>query len=164
MNCKHCFRNFVINIFIASPIIPSCLRRFILRIYGLRLGNCYISPRCFFGNNNIIIGDGSYINYDVFFDNMGKIEIGNNVHIGMGTCLCTSTHEIGNIQKRAGKSYGKDIKIGNGCWVGAKVLILPGVQISEGCIVGGGAVVTKDVPANSMVAGVPAKIIRILDN
>ncbi|WP_060664555.1 DapH/DapD/GlmU-related protein [Bacillus sp. CHD6a] len=78
----------------------------------------------------------------------------------MEVLFCTSTHEFGTCERRAGKPYGKPIKIGNGCWVGARVTILPGVTIGDGCIIAAGSVVTKDCESNSLYSGVPAKRVK----
>ena len=62
--------------------------------------------------------------------------------------------------KYQGTTKEKPVIIGDGCWICARTILLPGVLIGEGCIVAAGAVVTKDVPDNSLVAGVPAKLIK----
>ncbi|MNP69519.1 Maltose O-acetyltransferase [compost metagenome] len=82
----------------------------------------------------------------------------------MQVMLCSSTHEPGDVSRRAGKPSGKSIKIGDGTWIGTRAVILPGVTIGEGCIISAGAVVTKDCEPNAMYAGVPAKKIKELDS
>ena len=157
-------REFFINTIAASPFICVSLRRFIMRYYGIDIGNSIVFPKCFFGGNNIKIGDKCFINYNCFFDNSGRIEVGDNTHLGPNVFLCTSTHEIGDKSKRAGKNYAKDIKIGKGCWIGARAIIIPGVTIADGSVVGAGAVVSKDVPPNSLVVGCPARVIQTFDD
>lgn len=80
----------------------------------------------------------------------------------MDVLFCGVTHEIGDSRKRAGKPIGKDIVIKNGSWIGARVTILPGVTVGEGCIIAAGSVVTKDCLPNTMYGGVPAKFIKSL--
>ncbi|QJA09391.1 acyltransferase [Romboutsia sp. CE17] len=78
--------------------------------------------------------------------------------------FCTSTHKIGDKSKRAGNFYSQNIKVGNGCWIGARATILPGVIIEDGCIIAAGSVVSKNCESNYLYAGIPAKKIRCLEN
>ena len=77
--------------------------------------------------------------------------------------MCT-THNVDNSERRAGALRHESISIGNGCWIGTRATILPGVKIGGGSIIAAGAVITKDVDTNTLVGGVPAKMIRQLDN
>jgi maltose O-acetyltransferase len=76
----------------------------------------------------------------------------------------SSTHEIGAPDRRAGTDVGKPVTVGDGCWIGARAVILPGVAVGDGCISAAGAVVTRDCQANGLCAGIPAKLIRHLGN
>ncbi|MDZ7891010.1 MAG: DapH/DapD/GlmU-related protein [Rhodoferax sp.] len=69
---------------------------------------------------------------------------------------------MGTSERRAGNGTAKSITIGNGCWIGAKSIILGGVSVGPGSVVAAGSIVTRDVPANVLVAGVPAKIKKSL--
>ena len=75
--------------------------------------------------------------------------------------MCTS-HKIGVPDRRAGDLTHNGIEIGDGCWLGARVLVLPGVKVGNGSIIGAGSVVTKDIESNVIAAGVPAKVIRLI--
>ena len=90
------------------------------------------------------------------------ITIGENSWIGCNVSFVCITHEIDKREKRAGKPIFKPIKVGNGCWIGADVTILPGVSIADGCIVGAGAVVTRSTQPDGLYAGNPAKRIKDL--
>lgn len=107
---------------------------------------------------NITIGKNVFINACCKFQDQGGITIGNGVLIGHGVTLATLNHDE-RPQLRQ-NIYPKPIKIGNNVWIGSNATILSGVTISDGAIVGANAVVTKDVPQNTIVAGVPARIIR----
>lgn len=155
-------RDTVINTIAASSLIPLEFRFFIYKMYGVQLSTKKIYPGCFLGGNNIKIDEGTFINYRCFFDNNGAIEIGKNCWIGMEVMLCTSSHEIGKSEQRAGKEVGLPIKLGQGCWIGTRATILPGVTIGDGCIIAAGAVVTKDCDPNGLYAGVPAKRMKEL--
>ena len=130
------------------------------------IGKCSIRSGCYFRSPNLKIGSGSWINNNCFFDNdFGyEIEIGRNCGIGMDVLFCVSSHEIGTFKGRAGKDITQGIKIGDGCWIGARVTILPGVHIQEGCVIAAGALVTNNCESNGLYAGVPAKRIRDLNS
>ena len=82
----------------------------------------------------------------------------------MGVTLTTHTHEISSGKRRAErKTVFRPIVIGDGCWIGANVTILPGVTIGRGTVVGAGSVVVKDLDANSVYVGNPARKIRQLE-
>lgn len=112
------------------------------------------------GGTNIHIGDNTFINYDVWIED--NVTIGKNCNIAYKVTFCTSNHEIGDSSRRAGNSTIGEILIGDGTWIGANSIILPGVTIGKGCIIGAGSVVTKDCESNKLYAGNPAKIIREL--
>ncbi|MCA9970946.1 MAG: acyltransferase [Anaerolineales bacterium] len=97
------------------------------------------------------------------FLNLGSsITIGRHVGFGQQVMLLTETHAIGPADYRSGQLTPKPVVIGDGCWIGARATILPGVTIGPGSVVAAGAVVTKDVPPNTLVGGVPARVLRPL--
>ncbi len=110
---------------------------------------------------NIKIGKNVFINSGCCFQDQGGIEIGDNALIGQQVVIATLNHDI-NPAKRQ-NMLPSLVKIGNDVWIGAKATILSGVTIGNGAIVAAGAVVTKDVPENTVVAGVPAKIIKQIE-
>lgn len=152
-----------VNIIASSKLMPNILRYWVYKICGLNIKSYRISPNCFFSGNKVSIGRKTFINYHCFFDNSDSIEIGERCAIGYEVMFCTSTHKIGESQQRANTPYGLPIKVGNGCWIGARSTILAGVTIEHGCVIGSGTVVIKDCKANGLYVGVPAKRIRDLD-
>jgi acetyltransferase-like isoleucine patch superfamily enzyme len=92
----------------------------------------------------------------------GSIEIGDDVLLAQFVSLIASGHgiKLEKFVRQQGLSEKKGIKIGNDVWLGASSIVLPGVKIGDGAIIGAGAVVTKDVPANAIVVGNPARILR----
>lgn len=92
------------------------------------------------------------------------MRIGDYVMIGPHTLIATVNHPISPMGRRKYLSVAKPVTIGNDVWIGGNVTILPGVTIGNNVIVAAGAVVTKDVPDNSLVGGVPAKLIRTIEN
>ncbi len=107
---------------------------------------------------NITLGNDIFINLGCRFQDTGGITIGDGTLIGHGSTLTTLNHSI-DPDRRADMSPAP-ILIGRRVWLGASVTVVPGVTIGDGAIVGAGAVVTEDVPAHTIVAGVPAKVIR----
>lgn len=107
---------------------------------------------------NITLGRGVFINMGCRFQDTGGITIGDDSLIGHGCTLTTLNHGVD--PARRGDMVPAPVTIGRQVWLGASVTVVPGVTIGDGAIVGAGAVVTRDVPANAIVAGVPAKVIR----
>ncbi|AMK15771.1 sugar O-acetyltransferase [Methanobrevibacter olleyae] len=107
---------------------------------------------------NIHLGKNVFINAGCKFQDQGGITIGDDALIGHNVVMATLNHDE-NPEKRA-NLIAAPINIGDKVWIGSNATILPGVTIGDGAIIAAGAVVTKDVGENSIVAGVPAKFIR----
>ena len=109
------------------------------------------------------IGPGSIIGPGVRFDLEAEIIIGTNVAIGPHCILATSTHTLGAGSRRmSNRVVSKSIVIEDGAWVGIGAMVLPGVRIGRGAVVSAGAVVTKSVEPNTLVAGNPAVLVKKL--
>lgn len=110
---------------------------------------------------NLYIGEGTFINVNFTILSAGKVTIGKNCFLGPNTQLYTPNHHPRNKElRREGWQYDLPITIGDDCWFGGSVIVLPGVTIGDNVVVGAGSVVTHDVPSNSVVAGNPARPIR----
>ena len=155
-------RDLVINGFAAWPVVPGQMRRLIYSAYGMDVASGGVSPGCFFGSPRVSIGRGTTINYRCFFDSWAPIVIGRDCAVGMEVLFCTSTHRMGPSSKRAGPPTGAPITLGNGCWIGGRAVILPGVSIGDGCVIAAGAVVVRDCEPHGLFGGVPAQRIRDL--
>jgi len=155
----------LVNGFLASYIIPVSLRAICLRMLGLKITKAAINAHCFIGSRRLIIDEKTYVNRECLFNNEGKatIHIGSHCAIGYRSSFYTTTHDVSNQHRRAGNVINKDIVIKNGCWIGANVTILPGVEIGEGCVIAAGAVVAHNCSPNCLYGGVPAKVIKKLD-
>jgi len=108
---------------------------------------------------NIHIGDDFYVGYNCTILDMAEVRIGDNCMIGPNVGLYTAGHSIEPKGRNKG-GYALPIRIGNDVWIGGSCVILPGVEIGDNSIVAAGSVVTKNVPANTIVAGNPAKILK----
>jgi maltose O-acetyltransferase len=110
----------------------------------------------------ITIGARTFINYGAVLLDVAPITIGADVQVGPNVQFLTATHPVEAAARRAKWESAKPITIGDNVWLGGGVIILPGVSIGENAVVGAGAVVTKDMPANVVVVGNPARVIRTL--
>ncbi len=110
----------------------------------------------------VIIGEGTTIGQNSTFYGHGGIEIGKNTLIAMNCIIVSSNHQIPsrNESIKNMKDTLLPVKIGSDVWIGARVTILGGVIIGDGCVVGAGSLVTKDLPPYSVSIGTPAKVIR----
>jgi len=113
--------------------------------------------------SNLVIGRECAIETDCVFDLEERITIGDRVTLSPGVMILTSTHELDIREHRAGPVQLAPVSIGDGAWLGARAIILPGVTIGAGSIVNAGAVVNKDVPAQTRVGGTPAIRIEALE-
>jgi acetyltransferase-like isoleucine patch superfamily enzyme len=150
------------NVLAGSAFIPRDLRRILLRGLGMNLGAVNIYPHSTFKTARLTVGRGTIINQGCRFDNVAKVTIGRDVAIGPEVFFGTTTHVLNGPKARAGKVTSASISIGDGCWIGARSVILPGVSIESGTIVAAGAVVTKSLPGNALYGGTPARKIREL--
>ena len=149
----------LVNLLIGSPALPRLVRPFLLRMVGYRVARSTLFPRIvFLGRACVSIDCDAMVNWGVVFDNKAEISIGARTHVGHEVLFCTTSHELGNGQKRAGGGFSSPIVVGAGCWIGARTIILPGVQVGNGCVIAAGSVVTSDCEANALYAGVPAVI------
>ena len=116
---------------------------------------------CDYGRN-IHVGNNVSVNMNCTFVDCNKITIGDNVLIASNVQLYTATHPVELAERYVANleteqlircTYALPIKIGNGCWLGGGVIVLPGVTIGDGSVIGAGSVVTKDIPENSLAVG-----------
>ena len=111
---------------------------------------------------NIRLGPGGFLNYKATFIDTCPINIGARTLIGPGCSFYSGTHPLDPALRNglAGPEFGKDINIGEDCWLGGNVIVLPGVTIGRGSTIGAGSVVTKDIPPFHVAAGNPARVLR----
>lgn len=114
---------------------------------------------------NVKLGKNVFINFNATFLDTCLITVGSRTLVGPNVSFYSGTHPLDPIVRQGtrGPETGKEIHIGEDCWIGGNVVLLPGVTIGRGGVVGAGSVVTKDVPAFTVVAGNPARVIRKID-
>lgn len=110
---------------------------------------------------NIRFGERVFLNSGCRFQDQGGIEIGDGALIGHNAVITTLNHDLD--PARRADMHPALVRIGRGAWLGANVTVLPGVTIGDGAVIGAGSVVTKDVPANTVVVGVPARRVRDIE-
>lgn len=110
---------------------------------------------------NIHLGCGVFINAGCKFQDQGGIYLGDRVLVGQNVVLATLNHGMDPAHR--GDLHPAPIHIGNDVWIGANATVLPGVTIGDGAVVAAGAVVTRDVPAMTVVGGVPARVIKKIE-
>ena len=126
-------------------------------------GLTILAPVYFDYGNNTKFGSGCFVNHGCYFMDGGTISIGNNVFIGPFCGFYTASHPLDYKTRNKGLERALPIIIGDNCWFGANVTVLQGVTIGNGCVIAAGSVVTKDVPDNAMIAGVPAAVKKIIE-
>lgn len=126
--------------------------------------NVVVKNKCYFGDGSrLSVGNYSQLGQNAKIS--GPVTIGNYVMMGPDVVIMAVTHDVSDLSKpmvdHSNPSIENPVTIGNNVWIGTRVIIMPGVSIGNNSIIGAGAVVTKSFPENSIVAGVPAKLIKM---
>ena len=113
---------------------------------------------------NISIGENFFANFNCTILDGATVEFGDNVFIGPGCGFYTACHPLDVETRNKGLETAKRIKVGNNVWIGAQVVILPGITIGDNSVIGAGSVVSKDIPSNVVAVGNPCKVIKNVNN
>ena len=114
------------------------------------------------GGGEIRVGRNVFINQNCTFYDLGGLDIGDDVMISPNVSLITASHPLDPVHRRA-VTIGKPIVIGRNVWIATGAIVVGGVTIGENSVIAAGAVVTKDVPKNCLVAGNPARVVRVIE-
>ena len=141
----------------------------LLRALGVRIGaaSTIAGPLRVTGTGplrELSIGPGCHVSGPLHVDLTAPVRIGARVYIGYDVMLITADHELGDAARRCGPRVYRPIDVEDGVWLSSRVVVLPGMRIGSGSIVAAGAVVTRDVPSNVLVGGVPARVLRDLED
>ncbi|MDE7211765.1 MAG: sugar O-acetyltransferase [Lachnospiraceae bacterium] len=141
---------------------PEEIREIMGRLTGKKVDSSFRMFPPFYTDfgKNITIGKDVFINSGCHFQDQGGIEIGDGTLIGHNVVLATINHDLNPKENR--KNHYAPIKIGAHVWIGSSATVLPGVTIGDYAVVAAGAVVTRDVPAMTVVGGVPAKVLKVI--
>jgi maltose O-acetyltransferase len=155
----------ILHAFLASELVPASLRTKLMRASGFPMSRrATIWAGANLRSKKIKIGDEVFINVGFYHDGYAMLEIGNHIKIGPFVHVVTAAHEVGpSGQRGLVEVTGKPVSIGDGCWIGASVTILPGANIAPGCIVTAGAVVYEPTEPDGLYAGNPARRVRELE-
>ena len=123
---------------------------------------CYIELpfRANWGGHHLHLGSGVYANFNLTIVDDGHIYVGDDVMFGPNVTIATANHPIDPLLRRKQLQYNKDVHIGNLVWIGAGVIICPGVSIGDNTVIGAGSIVTKDIPSDVVAYGNPCRAIR----
>lgn len=149
----------------SDPDNQSERRSVLLELLGTIGIDSQIEPPfyCDYGSL-IFLGENVFINYNCVLLDCNKIVIGDNCMLAPGCQLLTAYHPLEANLRNSGRELAAPIVIGNNVWLGAGVIVLPGVTIGDGAVIGAGSIVTKSIPANSLAVGNPARVIREINN
>ncbi len=109
---------------------------------------------------NISVGENFFSNFNLTILDEALVTIGDNCFIGPNVGLYTACHPLEPAERNEGIEWAEPISIGNSVWIGGGVTICPGVTIGDNCVIGAGSVVVKDIPANSVAVGNPARVVK----
>lgn len=141
----------------------QALREELLKKMFAHLGNdCYIEPplHANWGGKHVHFGDSVYANFNLTLVDDTYIYVGDHTMFGPNVTIATAAHPISVEERMQGMQYNRPVHIGNNCWLGAGVTVLPGVTIGDNSVIGAGSVVVKDIPANVVAVGNPCRVIK----
>jgi acetyltransferase-like isoleucine patch superfamily enzyme len=156
---------------VAAPLpngVGGRIRALLLHLSGFRIDRSVVllgmpeitGPRDLY--RNLEIRHGVVLNAGCVLELGAKITIEEGAGLGHEVAVLTTTHEIGDERQRWGRPVSLPVRIGSGAWLCSRCMVLPGVEVGPGAVVGAGALVTRDVAPNTLVGGVPARLIRRL--
>ncbi len=128
--------------------------------------DCYIEPPLHsnWGGKHVHFGKGVYANFNLTLVDDTHIYVGDYTMFGPNVVLATAGHPILPELRPLAYQYNMPIHIGKNCWLGAGVIVLPGITIGDNSVIGAGSVVTKDIPANVIAVGNPCKVLREIND
>ncbi len=124
--------------------------------------DCYIESPFYsnFGGGHVHLGNNVYFNFGVTMVDDTHIYIGDYTMLGPHVTVSTAGHPILPDLRQKAYQYNAPVHIGKNCWLGAGVIVLPGITIGDNSVIGAGSIVTKDIPANVVAVGNPCRVLR----
>lgn len=154
----------IFNLMLSKVTRFWTIKRLLLKIACVNVGSTtrVVGPLVLGNAVRLSVGNGTWLGQDFCVYGSGECIIGNNCDIGPNVVVLSGSHKIGNADRRAGKGLHFRTEIGNGVWIGGRSTIYGNIKIDDSSVVAAGAVVRKNVDRNTIVGGVPAKLIRKL--
>ena len=123
---------------------------------------CYVESPFFanFGGRHVHFGKGVYANFNLTLVDDTHIYVGDYTMFGPNVTIATAGHPIDPELRRKGLQYNMPVHIGKNCWLGAGVIVMPGVTIGDNVVIGAGSIVTRDIPSNVVAVGNPCRVLR----
>lgn len=123
---------------------------------------CYLEPpfHSNFGGGHVHFGKGIYANFNLTLVDDTHIYVGDYTMFGPNVTIATAGHPILPELRQKGYQYNMPVRIGKNCWLGAGVIVMPGITIGDNVVVGAGSIVTKNIPSNVVAAGNPCRVLR----
>lgn len=148
-----------------SPADTETYRRLLKEMFAEIGENCYIQPPFYanFGGAHVHFGSNIYANFNLTLVDDTHIYVGDYTMFGPNVTIASAGHPICPELRKQGYQYNMAVHIGKNCWIGAGVVILPGITIGDNVVVGAGSVVTKDLPSDVVAVGNPCRILRKVD-
>lgn len=145
-----------------KPLQQKKRERLLKKMFAEIGENCYIEPPFYsnWGGRNVHFGKNVYGNFNLTLVDDADIYVGDSTMFGPNVTVCTAGHPINAELRKKIYQFNLPIHIGKNVWIGANAVILPGVSIGDNSVIGAGAVVTKDIPANVVAYGIPCKVQR----
>ena len=139
----------------------EAIKKIVNELFGKSGSDTFINPPfyCDYGSH-IEVGKNFFANYNCTMLDVGMIRIGDNVQIAPNVAIYTAGHPVHPATRHTSYGYGIDVTIGNNVWIGGNVVICPGVKIGDNAVIGAGSVVLRDIPAWTIAAGNPCRVIR----
>ena len=139
----------------------EAIKKIVNELLGKSGSDTFINPPfyCDYGSH-IEVGKNFFANYNCTMLDVGMIRIGDNVQIAPNVAIYTAGHPVHPATRNTSYEYGIDVTIGNNVWIGGNVVICPGVKIGDNAVIGAGSVVLRDIPAWTIAAGNPCRVIR----
>ena len=127
---------------------------------------CYIEPPLHsnFGGRHVHFGKNVYANFNLTLVDDTHIYVGDHTMIGPNVTIASAGHPILPELREKDYQFNMPVHIGRNCWIGAGVIIVPGINIGDNTVIGAGSIVTKDIPANSVAVGNPCRVIREIND
>ena len=145
------------------PHVQQQRRDALLRQMFAEVGEgCYVETPFYanMGGHHVHFGDYVYANYGLTLVDDTHIYVGDHTMFGPHVTLATAGHPIDPELRRRGLQYNMPIHIGRNCWLGAGVIVMPGVTIGDNVVIGAGSIVTRDIPSNVVAVGNPCRVLR----